>query len=63
LFEQIHEASVDDVLYARGMTVRDPVTHEVEFVSYNNQGNKVGSAATKTHEENHTMYDLSPDRF
>ena len=63
LFEQIHEASVDDVLYARGMTVRDPVTHEVKFVSYNNQGNNTRSAATKTHEENHTLYDLSPDRF
>lgn len=63
LFEQIHEASVDDVLYARGMTVRDPVTHEVKFVSYNNQGSKVRSAATKTHEENHTLYDLSPDQF
>lgn len=63
LFEQIHEASVDDVLHARGMTVRDPVTHEVKFVSYNNQGNKTRSAATKMHEENHTMYDLSPDRF
>lgn len=63
LFEQTQGQSIEDVLNARGFVAKDDITGEAYAARYDNTVSPIHSILTKTHEENHTMFNLNPNFF